>query len=154
VKSPLKPPANPPVGVLHVAEPPAHFQVRTPIVVDCSVVAAWVFHEAWMDQAASSMSGHDLIAPHLIQNEMASVAVKKSRRGHGELAEAGIDRFMELAIELHPVQADAVFDLARQFDLTGYDASYLWLAAHLKCPLATFDDRLGAAARIHLASLG
>jgi predicted nucleic acid-binding protein len=32
-----------------------------------------------------------------------------------------------------------------------YDAAYLWLAAELGAPLATFDLDLGEAARRHLA---
>ena len=28
-------------------------------------------------------------------------------------------------------------------DLSAYDAAYLWLAAELKAPLATFDRKLG-----------
>ncbi|MDP3414253.1 MAG: type II toxin-antitoxin system VapC family toxin, partial [Polaromonas sp.] len=47
----------------------------------------------------------------------------------------------------------AVADLAMRYGLSAYDAAYLWLAADLKCPLATFDDKLAAAARTHLAGL-
>jgi len=43
--------------------------------------------------------------------------------------------------------------LAERYALSGYDAAYLWLAAALKAPLATFDRRLGEAARRHLATL-
>ena len=38
-------------------------------------------------------------------------------------------------------------------DLSGYDADYIWLAAELKAPLATFDRKLATAAKAHLASL-
>ena len=37
--------------------------------------------------------------------------------------------------------------------LSAYDAAYLWLAAELKAPLATFDAKLGKAAQRHLGQL-
>ena len=44
-------------------------------------------------------------------------------------------------------------ELALRYDLSTYDAAYLWLAAGLKAPLATLDRRLGEAAQRHLQSL-
>ena len=58
-----------------------------------------------------------------------------------------------MEIELHPINAPAVAALAMHYRLSAYDAAYLWLAAELKAPLATFDDKLAAAAKTHLASL-
>ncbi len=49
---------------------------------------------------------------------------------------------------------DGVYALAEQYQLTAYDAAYLWLAAQLKAPLATFDRRLGEAAQACLGALG
>ena len=45
----------------------------------------------------------------------------------------------------------AQWALALEYELTGYDAAYLWLAAELRAPLMTFDTRLGSAARRHLS---
>ena len=56
-------------------------------------------------------------------------------------------------IELHAIDPVQTLDLALRYSLSAYDASYLWLAAELKAPLATFDEKLAAAARTHLASL-
>ena len=54
---------------------------------------------------------------------------------------------------LHRVDIAAQVALAQRYGLSAYDAAYLWLAAELKAPLATYDQKLGAAARLHLASL-
>ena len=51
------------------------------------------------------------------------------------------------------MDVQAVAALALQYNLSAYDASYLWLAAELQCPLATFDDKLAKAAQAHLSTL-
>jgi predicted nucleic acid-binding protein len=137
---------------LYLAEPPAHYLSRPPLVVDCSTVAGIVFSEAWQSQARQQIDGRALHAPHLFHCEIASVAVKKHRRGEPH-ALRGLFEASEMAIDLHPVDPVAVAELALRYQLSAYDAAYLWLAADLKCPLATFDDKLAAAARAHLASL-
>jgi len=40
--------------------------------------------------------------------------------------------------------------LAERYSLTACDAAYLWLAAELEVPLATFDDQLAEAATKYL----
>ena len=137
---------------LHVAEPPAHYLSRPPLVVDCSTVAGVVFAEDWQEEARQSIAGRTLHAPHIFHCEMANVAVKKNRRGEPH-ALRGLAEASEMAIDLHPVDPVAVADLALRYQLSACDASYLWLAAELKCPLATFDVKLAAAATTHLASL-
>jgi predicted nucleic acid-binding protein len=136
---------------LHVAEPPAHY--RPPLVVDCSVVAGTVFSEPWQADADAQLTGRDLHAPYLLQCEIASVAVKKARAGLAALAADGVQHAAEMAIELHRIEEGAVAALAQRYQLSAYDAAYLWLAADLRCPLATFDGKLAAAAKAHLASL-
>jgi predicted nucleic acid-binding protein len=137
---------------LHVAEPPAQYLSRPPLVVDCSIVAGIVFAEAWQEQARQHINGRALHAPHLFQCEIANVAIKKELRGEPH-ALPGLAEATTMGIDLHPVDPVAVAQLALRYQLSGYDASYLWLAADLKCPLATFDDKLAEAARTHLAGL-
>ena len=138
---------------LHVAEPPPHYRLRPPLVVDCSVVAGTVFSEPWQADADAQLTGRDLHAPYLLQCEIASVALKKARAGLAELAADGIQSAADMAIELHGIEEGAVVALAQRYQLTAYDAAYLWLAAELKAPLATFDRRLGVAAQRHLSTL-
>lgn len=138
---------------LHVAEPPAQYLLRPPLVVDCSVVAGTVFSEPWQADADAQLAGRDLHAPSLLPYEIANVAVKKLRHGLVELTADALRQASELSIALHRIDEGDVAALAQQYRLTAYDAAYLWLAADLRCPLATFDGRLAEAARAHLASL-
>ena len=62
-------------------------------------------------------------------------------------------RMRSMDITLHRVEPQQALTLARRYQLSAYDAAYLWLAAELKAPLATFDDKLAAAAQTRWASL-
>ena len=88
-----------------------------------------------------------------LQVEMASVATKKHKQGFGDLAAKGIMQFAEMNIELHQIDPVGTLDLALRYKLSAFDAAYLWLAAELKAPLATFDEKLATAAQTHLSSL-
>ena len=82
-----------------------------------------------------------------------AVAVKKHKQGHGALVDNAMARFKALYVTLHQIDLAQVSTPALQYELTACDANYLWLAAELKVPLATFDEKLAEAAQIHLASL-
>ncbi len=138
---------------LYVAEPPAKYLVRLPVVVDCSVIAGLIFQEHWQAEAQARIADRSLHAPHLLDAEVAQVALKKHRSGATELAAMGLVEYSDMIIITHPVKAVESFDLATRYNLSAYDAAYLWLAAKLKAPLATFDAKLGEAARLHLSSL-
>ena len=142
-----------PGGALFVAEPPAHYLIQPPVVVDCSTLAGLIFHEPWHALALDGLRGRALHAPALLPFEIASVAAKKHRAGRSDIATDGLLQFVAMAIALHPVDAAAALSLALRYNLSTYDAAYLWLAAELKAPLATFDEKLAAAAQVHLAAL-
>ena len=138
----------------YVAEPPASFNVRPPIVVDCSALSAILFDEPARDQALARLIGRSLHAPNLLDHEIVSVALKKRR------AEFPIEALLEVLrdyaaqdIELHAVDPVAQYELAARYGLSAYDAAYLCLAAELRTPLATFDRRLAEAAQAHLGTL-
>jgi predicted nucleic acid-binding protein len=138
---------------LYVAEPPAQYIARPPVVVDCSALAGMLFEEPWQAQAREKIYGRTLNAPFLLEMEITSVALKKHKQGLNEVVAEGLASFKELNVALHQIKPADVLVLALQYKLSAYDASYLWLAAELKAPLATFDEKLAEAARIHLASL-
>lgn len=142
-----------PRPVLQVAEPPAAYARRPRLVVDTTVMAAHVFGEEHQELALATLQARALEAPHLIDYEMASVALKKMRREGRPAAAvlAALGLFAELPLERHAVDPRAVLSLAERYALTAYDAAYLWLAERLQAPLATFDAKLAAAARRYLA---
>ena len=139
---------------LYVAEPPAVYLVRPALVVDCSVVSAVLFDEAARDDALGLLRGKSLHAPHLLSHEIVSIALKKSKLGWTEESLAlALEDFALHDIDLHATNVQAQCQLALRYKLSAYDAAYLWLAAELKAPLVTFDAKLAAAAKTHLASL-
>lgn len=142
-----------PAGTLYVAEPPPQYLVLPPLVLDCSTLAGLIFHEAWHAQASDRIRGKVLHAPSLLPFEITSVAAKKHRMGRPDIAADGLVQFAAMDIELHRVEPALVLGLAIRYGLSTYDAAYLSLAAELKAPLATFDEKLATAATAHLASL-
>ncbi len=141
-------------NALIVAEPPARYATRPPLVVDCSVVCAVLFQEAERDQAEARMSGCELHAPALLDYEVGNVALKKLRTCSRTDVEDGLSELSAATIVSHAVDVAQAVGLAERYALTAYDAAYLWLAAELKAPLATFDRKLGEAARQYLSTLG
>ena len=142
-----------PERMLFVAEPPAQYLVLPPLVIDCSTLAGLIFQEAWQQQAAERIRGRTLYAPYLLQVEITSVAAKKNKLGRPDMAADGLQQYAEMDIELHQIDPAGTLDLALRYQLSAYDAAYLWLAAELKAPLATFDEKLATAAQAHLSGL-
>ncbi len=138
----------------YLAEPPAFYLVRPPLVVDCSVISAKLFEEETRDAALRLLIGKSLHAPHLLGHEVVSVALKKAKLGWPEATVAlALEDYAMQDIALHPTNAFEQHQIAVRYKLSAYDAAYLWLAAYIKAPLATFDSKLAAAAQIHLAGL-
>ena len=139
---------------VYVAEPPAAFFARSPVVVDCSVIAALLFDEPQRDAAAQLIGNRMLHAPWLLDHEIANVAERKHRAGLADdVAAAAVAAYMGFDVILHRTAPDAVLPLAAAFGLSTYDAAYLALASSLRLPLVTFDHKLGKAALRHLGSL-
>ena len=138
--------------MLHVAEPPPAWLGRPPLVVDCSVLVAFLFQEPQREEALRGMSGKTLHAPSLLDSEIANVAVKKLRAGTSQVVIGdGLAGYVEQSIELHRPDVQAQVALAQRYGLSACDAAYLWLAGVLQAPLATFDGKLAKAARAYLA---
>lgn len=88
-----------------------------------------------------------LIAPGLLRYEMASICAAKLQR-EPKSAKLTLQRyrlFNGLDIEFAEPDWDALPLLARQWELSAYDAAYLQLAIRHKVPLVTLDARLAGA---------
>ena len=120
-------------------------------VLDASITLAWCFVDEsseMADRVLDRLEGEDALAPAIWPLEVANGLRTAERRGRLELADLAQVRELLTAL---PVEVDGVplntalgevAGLARQLDLTAYDASYLALAARRGLPLATADDRL------------
>jgi len=114
------------------------------IVVDASAVAAMLFGEPDGATIAAHLEGEALIAPQLIDYELAHTCEKKIRR-HSHQHEELIAMFTSLeqfGISRISVPLADVVSLALATGLTTYDASYLWLATDRDIELVTLDRKL------------
>ncbi len=115
-------------------------------VVDASAIAALLFGEPTLDVVAAVLKDAALHAPQLLRYELINIAWKKSRREPMQAAsfELGLKQLDSLNITYHDVERIETLQLALHHRLSGYDASYLWLARTLGAELVTLDARLDA----------
>jgi predicted nucleic acid-binding protein len=143
-----------PAPAPRVTEPPVPYLIRPPMVVDCTALSAVLFDEPLRDAALARLVGRSLHAPNLLDHEIASVALKKLRQDWpADSVSLALADYRAYDIQLHPVDIAAQYELAQRYQISVYDAAYLWLAAELRAPLATFDPKLAAAAQAHLNGL-
>lgn len=121
-------------------------------VADASVAAAWVLpdEEAALADLALDRLGRDTAqVPDVFWHELRNLLLSAERRGRIDKghADVSMERLRRLPIRC-PGEADDrhVMALARDHDLTAYDASYLALAIREGCALASLDRRLTEAA--------
>ena len=127
------------------------------IALDASVALAWCFADEASDLADRVLDRLDLegaLVPAIWPLEVANGLRTAERRGRLDLAD--LQRVRALLGSL-PVQVETddlntalgeISDLARNLDLTAYDAAYLALAARRGLELATIDDQLIRACRL------
>jgi predicted nucleic acid-binding protein len=117
------------------------------VVVDASVIAAIAFGEPEGRTLVAHLTGETLLAPTLLDYEIANIAWKKSR-AHPDAApliQAALNATSRLAITRVPVSAVDLLRIARDTGLTASDAAYLWLARAHDAELVTLDRRLAKA---------
>lgn len=125
-------------------------------VLDCSVTMSWCFADEsdhYSDAVLDLLSGTEALVPSIWSLEVVNVLVVAERRKRINKSQAM--RLVELLQSL-PVVIDAstakramgpIHSLAREHELSSYDAAYLELAIREGLPLATRDDHLIKAAK-------
>lgn len=125
-------------------------------VLDASTTLAWCFEDessADAEQILQRLETGEAFAPALWQLEVGNALLGAERRGHSSRVENA--RFLELLCQL-PIRIEdipaarawgEILALAREQNLSTYDATYLDLAIRLGSPLATLDETLRQAAK-------
>ena len=126
-----------------------------PFVLDASLVLAWSFDDE--PEPASAFSFELLARDQAIVRSIWSVEIANAlmvAERVGRVTRSDVTRLVSMArefrleVELTMTQLALapVLDVARDYGLTAYDASYLELVMRRGLPLASLDRRLRAAA--------
>jgi predicted nucleic acid-binding protein len=126
-------------------------------VIDASVTVAWCFDdesttftEGILDLLSAGAEG---VAPGIWPMEVANALLVAERRKRISVAQvtALLGRIIQLPVSVETIAPDRAFSqvlsVARQHQLTEYDAAYVELALRKGLPFATLDDKLRQAAR-------
>ncbi len=128
----------------------------TGFVLDCSVAMAWCFADEtnpYTEAVLQDLADAGAVVPSIWPLEMANVLLSAERRKR--ISKAQSRRFVEL-LQTLPIDVDdvsaarvwnGVLSLAREQQLSAYDAAYLELAMREGLPLATADNALKRAAK-------
>jgi len=126
------------------------------IVIDASLALSWCFPDESTSYSKSVLSVLELdteaVVPSLWLLEIVNTMVVAERRKRitYEQAEEFLDALDGLDVIVEPTDSSLAFNdvyaLARQHNLTAYDAAYLELAIRKGLPLASLDEALKKAA--------
>jgi predicted nucleic acid-binding protein len=126
------------------------------IVVDASIAIAWCLKDEaspLADAVLGLLATDVAIVPVIWSLEVSNslvTAEKRGRIGSGEIPVV-LDFLRRLPVSVRATdwrsEVESLIQLARQTNLTVYDASYLHLALGTGLPLATLDGPMQAAAR-------
>jgi predicted nucleic acid-binding protein len=130
------------------------------LIIDASMALAWLFERQKRQEAVCANNALQAIAkaevvcvPSLWHTEIANALLVGERRH--VITEAQVIDYLNKLFAL-PIKTDSevvssritlVMALAREHQLTGYDATYLELALRTSSTLATFDEKLAKAMR-------
>ena len=122
------------------------------IVVDASLAVRWFLEKdvtPEIDAALDYVEEHGGCVPGNFQSEVAHGLVQAERRQRISTSEvsAALSDVLSLDLVTELPDAHVVVATARDFGLTGYDATYLALAMQSGIRLATVDENLRKAAR-------
>jgi predicted nucleic acid-binding protein len=124
-------------------------------VLDNSIVMAWCFEDeatAYTDAVQDQLVESTAFVPAIWPLEVTNVLIVAERKKR--IGKAGSGHFIallsQLPIKVEPTDSERIFhdtlSLARQYQLSSYDASYLELAIRKGLPIATLDKAIVRAA--------
>ncbi len=133
-----------------IAKPP-----KEGLVIDSSVAIAWCFpdeQDAYSQTVLNALASQRAFVPELWHVEVANTLLVGERRKRSTQANTmtwlGFLASLPIAVDeetkLHAF--GNTLSLAREHNLSAYDAAYLELAMRRGLPLATLDDKLKTAA--------
>jgi predicted nucleic acid-binding protein len=127
-------------------------------VLDASVAVAWCFDDASTPFTEGILdllsAGAEGVAPGIWPLEVANALLVAERHKRISVAQvtALLGRIVQLPVSVETIEPDRAFNqvlsVARQHQLTEYDAAYAELALRRGLPFATLDDKLRQAARM------
>ena len=125
----------------------------SPIVIDNSVVLAWCLADEEHPAAERAMGltvENGAVVPGIWRYELWNALIVNERRGRlsAEDARQTLADLAEMRIERDGERDEArLLALARQWDLSAYDAAYLEVAVRRRLAIASLNNRLVDAAR-------
>ncbi len=128
-----------------------------PVVLDASTTLAWCFPDEtspYADDVLVALEGRTILVPPIWSLEIAHAILSGERKKRLNAPE--IRRFLTLLENLPFVEErqpplallSDTLPIARQHNLSAYDAAYLGVAIRHQAPLATLDARLAKAAQL------
>ena len=120
-------------------------------VLDCSVALAWCLEDEsneYADNLLDLLVDQQAIVPSLWHLEVMNVLLMAQRRGRVEQGKIPLilQTLSNLPISTDKREIDindeSFINFANQYQLTSYDATYLYLAKREKIPVATLDKKM------------
>lgn len=128
-------------------------------VLDASMALAWLFlrqdaaEAALADRALDELDSEEFAVPGIWYGEVGNAILLGERKGLVTLSQTAAflaelnSADIETETDSPKLRQSVVLALARSYNLTAYDATYLELALRRGAPLATFDGQLAEAVR-------
>lgn len=126
-------------------------------VLDCSVAISWIFKDEDNTKARKLrelLLKKDALVPSLWAIEVSNVLWMSEKKKRITAFQSSTYKKI---LDTMPIRVDSntsnlamgrTLELAREYDITVYDACYLELSLRFGIPLATFDKQLKSAAEI------
>jgi predicted nucleic acid-binding protein len=124
---------------------------NTTLILDSSVIAKWFFPENESEKALDIKENFtnntlSIVTPILLYyeiNNLLKTAIKMFRINSNDAIKA-YNAFLKLELISYSSESllEKTLEIALQYDISSYDASYIALANHLQVPFLTSDKKL------------